>query len=295
MLCDYANHYPLSILPKYNDDVDHFRHVFDYLINPAIKNIGFEAIPPTAEGSDVIQGSIIRNLETADLVLCDMSSLNPNVLFELGIRTALNKSVSLIKDNLTPSIPFDPSIINHHTYISALEPWILEDQIPSLTKHLEKSIEKSDDSNSLRTYFSFSMRAESIKGKEGDAGFQEFLALELDGIKCQLAGIAPRGSDDARFRDYAVDQNRSAVIADLTALAAKAQQYYTKPATLTGGCNSFAGLTADASGLVQLASTAFTDNANGTYTIKTSGTATTIVLHGVGKAALNDGTFPTMT
>jgi hypothetical protein len=52
-------------------------------------------------------------------------------------------------------------------------------------------------------------------------------------------------------------------------------------------------LTADATGLGLLASTAFTDNANGTYTIKTAGTATTIVLHGVGKTALTDGTFPT--
>ena len=65
-----------------------------------------------------------------------------------------------------------------------------------------------------------------------------------------------------------------------------------KPTTLGGGGNSFVGLTADATGLGILASSAFTNNANGTYTVKTAGTATTVVLHGVGKTALSDGTFP---
>jgi hypothetical protein len=94
------------------------------------------------------------------------------------------------------------------------------------------------------------------------------------------------------FQDNAVEQNRGSVVADLTTLAAKAQIYYFKPVVLGGGGNSFVGLTADASGLGILSSTAFTNNTNGTYTIKTAGTATTVVLHGVGKISLSDGTFP---
>lgn len=48
------------------------------------------------------------------------------------------------------------------------------------------------------------------------------------------------------------------------------QQYYAKPVTLGGGVNSFAGLTADATGLGDLASVEFTNNANGSYSIKTA-------------------------
>jgi Tfp pilus assembly protein PilE len=95
------------------------------------------------------------------------------------------------------------------------------------------------------------------------------------------------------FQDNAVDQNRSAVIADLTTLSAKAQQYYAKPTKFGGGGGSFVGLTANAAGLALLSATTFTNNVNGTYTIKTAGTATTVVLHGVGKTALTNGTFPT--
>jgi len=119
-------------------------------------------------------------------------------------------------------------------------------------------------------------------------GQQQLLLIILGVI---IVGIAV-AVGITMFQDNAVDQNRSAVIADLTTLAAKAQQYYTKPVSLGGGGNSFVGLTADATGIGILASVAFTSNANGTYTVKTAGTATTVVLHGVGKTALSDGTFP---
>ena len=120
-------------------------------------------------------------------------------------------------------------------------------------------------------------------------GQQQLLLIILGVI---IVGIAV-AVGITMFQDNAVDQNRSAVIADLTTLAAKAQQFYAKPVSLGGGGNSFVGLTADATGIGILASAAFTSNANGTYTIKTAGTATQVVLHGVGKTALSDGTFPT--
>jgi len=93
---------------------DHFKHVLDCLFVPAVKEAGYEPIPPTTKGSDIIHAGIIQNLETADLVLCDMSSLNPNVFFEFGIRTSLNKPVCVVKDDLTKKVPFDTGIINHH-------------------------------------------------------------------------------------------------------------------------------------------------------------------------------------
>ena len=197
----------------------------------------------------------------------------------------MNKSISLIKDELTASIPFDTSIINYHEYHSALNAWEIDKDISDLSKHLKESIEKSGESNSLWNRFGFSIQAEPMKTNGSVEGKLELLSFQIEGLSRQFEkNNAPR-FDSAMYRDFAVDQNRSAVIADLTTLAVKAQQYYHKPATLTGGGNSFVGLTADASGLGQLASTASTDNANGTYTIKTAGTASSVVLHGVGKAS----------
>ena len=114
---------PDSFVEIYRDGKDHFKHVLECLFIPAVEKAGFEAIPPIAKGSDLIHAEIIKNLETADLVLCDMSCLNPNVFFEFGIRTSLNKPVSVVKDELTVNVPFDTGILNNKEYDSKLDTW----------------------------------------------------------------------------------------------------------------------------------------------------------------------------
>jgi len=142
----------------YSDDSDHFSHVLEHLFVPAVELAGFTAVRPIAEGADVIHAEIIRKIESADLVLCDMSSLNPNVFFELGIRTALNKPISLVKDDVTPRVPFDTGIINNHTYLSALAPWHLEVEIRALSEHIKKSAERGNGNNAMWQYFSLTSR-----------------------------------------------------------------------------------------------------------------------------------------
>ncbi|HSR17472.1 MAG TPA: hypothetical protein VLM39_05190 [Ignavibacteriaceae bacterium] len=109
---------PENYLPLYGNDPDHFIHVMEHLFIPAIEDAGFNPRKPIAMGGDVIQGNIIRNVEQSDLVLCDMSILNANVFFELGMRTSLNKSVCLVKDSFTTNLPFDTHIVNHLEYKS---------------------------------------------------------------------------------------------------------------------------------------------------------------------------------
>lgn len=88
------------------------------------------------------------------------------------------------------------------------------------------------------------------------------------------------------------ETNRSSVIADLTLLGAKSQQFFAKPASLGGGGGSFVELTADSAGLAILASTGFTNSINGTYSIRSAGTTDEVVFRGVGKVKLEDGSFP---
>ena len=121
-------------------------------------------------------------------------------------------------------------------------------------------------------------------------GQQQLLLIILGVIMVGLAVLV----GVSMFQDNAVDHNRSLMIADLKTLASKCQQYYSRPMSMGGGGNSFAGLTADDRGIGILAGTTFTDNANGTYTISTpGGTATQVILHGVGKVVMGDGTYPT--
>lgn len=119
-------------------------------------------------------------------------------------------------------------------------------------------------------------------------GQQQLLLIILGLIIIGVAVVVGIGM----FQDNAVDHNRVLVIADLKLLGSKAQHYYSRPMTMGGGSKSFVGLTADVRGVGMLAGVKYTDNANGTYTIKTDGTSTQVVLHGIGKVMLPDETYP---
>lgn len=65
--------------------------------------------------SDVIQKRIVRNLYENPVVVCDVSGLNPNVMFELGMRITFKKPVIIVTDDVQ-RIPFDTSVIEHLPY-----------------------------------------------------------------------------------------------------------------------------------------------------------------------------------
>jgi hypothetical protein len=162
---------PITTSPEaaalYGGDIDHFTHVLDYLLIPAIEKCGYTAIRPTSIGADIIHATIIKHLEEADLVLCDISTHNPNVFFELGIRTALDRPAALIRDNQTNKLPFDTSIINTHEYDSSLSAWTLGEQIAGLVKHIAATAGRVDDQNALWQHFGLTRRAE-IPASSGD-------------------------------------------------------------------------------------------------------------------------------
>jgi hypothetical protein len=153
---------PITTTEFYLDrcgDSDHFVHVLDHFFRPALEGAGYEVIPPSAAGSELIHAEIIRHLEEADLVLCDLSGLNPNVFFELGIRTALDRPLTIVKDNLTPRLPFDLNALNTLTYDCLLNPWTLSSEIPRLTEHIRHSSKALGDGNAMWRYFGLTKRA----------------------------------------------------------------------------------------------------------------------------------------
>ncbi|VVD91649.1 hypothetical protein PHO31112_01652 [Pandoraea horticolens] len=50
----------------------------------------------SSDSGGVIQKQILHQLYSSDIVICDVSSKNPNVMLELGIRLAFDKPVVLI-------------------------------------------------------------------------------------------------------------------------------------------------------------------------------------------------------
>lgn len=180
---------PKSVVELYKGDKDHFEHVLHHLHIPAVETAGFDPIPPIAKGSDMIHKEIINNLETADLVLCDISMLNPNVFFELGVRTSLNKPVCLVKDEHIDNIPFDAGPINHLNYRSALHGWELQEDVSAIAQHAKDSFERSDGQNTLWRVLGMKSNAKPYERKMGVEGKIDELLFQIDEIREQIKSI----------------------------------------------------------------------------------------------------------
>ncbi|NDI98806.1 hypothetical protein GWA97_06930 [Flavobacterium sp. LaA7.5] len=117
----------------------HFSRVYNHIIRPACEKAGFEPIRADDEvKTNYIALDIVKKIIESDLVLCDLSSKNPNVLYELGIRQAFNKKVVLIKDKKTGRI-FDIQGFRTIDYDESLRIDEVEKSISSISSTLKET------------------------------------------------------------------------------------------------------------------------------------------------------------
>lgn len=89
------------------------------MIQDAIGKTEFEPCPVWDDSSsDQIKSTIYNNIIQLDIIVCDISSLNANVMFELGLRLSIRKPIVIICDDMT-SPPFD---INDIRYVTPAYP-----------------------------------------------------------------------------------------------------------------------------------------------------------------------------
>ena len=84
-----------------------FDAIYEEIIQEPFADAGYDVIRADAiRGSENILSSIIKLLNASELIVADLSTANPNVLYELGIAHALNKKVILIVQ-IIEDLPFD--------------------------------------------------------------------------------------------------------------------------------------------------------------------------------------------
>ncbi len=187
---------------KQYGDREHFQHVLDYLFTPALKQLEYTITPPSAAGSDLIHAEIIKNLEQSDLALCDISTLNANVFFELGIRTSLDRPVALVKDNFTTKIPFDTSSINTHTYNASLTAWSLEKEIPRLSEHIADVVARAEGRNTLWRYFGLTQRASPAEISNPTEAKLQIVIDQLAGLTKEINALSEGVARDRILSSY---------------------------------------------------------------------------------------------
>lgn len=139
---------PISDMDGYASG--HFGRVYEHIIKPACEIAGFKPIrADDIMSTNYIALDIIKNIIECDMAVCDLSSRNPNVLYELGIRQAFNLPVTLLKDVKTKRV-FDIQGFRDIEYDESLRIDTVETTTQDLSEVIKNTYEsKQSEINSL--------------------------------------------------------------------------------------------------------------------------------------------------
>lgn len=143
-----------------------FLEIYEDIFIPAIRKAGYIPIRADEEKAcNVIQCDIIQRIIESDMVLCDLSNRNPNVLYELGIRQAFDKPVVLVQQENTERI-FDISIIRTIDYDKNLNQRKVKENIDVISKAIIETAKQTKGINSIIKFINIENQIKDITDKE---------------------------------------------------------------------------------------------------------------------------------
>lgn len=169
------------------------------ILTDAIESAGYEAnLVSNADDVGIIQKRIVQNLYDNDIVVCDVSCKNANVMFELGLRLAFDKPTIIVSDTDT-NYSFDTSVIEHLMYPRDLNYYKIVDFKAKLKDKIVGTMKKAKKDSSyspfLKSFGEF--KVASIEHKEGS--INEAVLQRLDDMQ-QAIGRLSRPMRDLEFR-----------------------------------------------------------------------------------------------
>ncbi len=117
------------IIAPFGDDGSEIRRktvgLIKHIIKPTLNDRGFKAYSSLEIGKPgSITSQVIQELLSADLVIAELTGLNPNVMYELAVRHAAQLPVLTLAENDT-DLPFDISqernIFYSHDFLGATD------------------------------------------------------------------------------------------------------------------------------------------------------------------------------
>ncbi|RSQ24223.1 hypothetical protein EA709_16665 [Acinetobacter baumannii] len=180
---------PIADHPDYKQG--HFKRVYEDIIKPACQAAGYRAIrADDVAQTNLIHLDILQKLLESPMAICDLSTRNPNVLFELGLRQAFDKPTILIQEVGTPQI-FDINLFRYTQYRNGLDYRdVLADQkaIQKVIEETKQAVAENKSVNSIIKLLSITNPA-SLQDSSNfeDKEYFQILMSEIQGIKNSLA------------------------------------------------------------------------------------------------------------
>lgn len=138
---------PFGMKPR-NDGTNrtyNFDKVYRVIIQRAISNVGMQPIrADETEGSRVVHADMFKDLRDRPVVLVDLSLLNPNVLYELGIRHVMSPTgtVLMANEETVKKLPFDIALSRTIAYRYDGE-YLDWDEVERVIPQLQAAIEEA--------------------------------------------------------------------------------------------------------------------------------------------------------
>lgn len=167
---------------------EHWAEVLN-IIKESVGLGGFEPnLVSDADDSGIIQKRIIHNLYSNEIVVCDVSGKNPNVMFELGMRLAFDKPTIIIKDDKT-DYSFDTSIIEHLTYPRDLRFARIVSFKEALKKKIQATYEKSINDKNYTTFLKNFGEYKVAQLSEKEVSSDKFILNAIEEIRSEMSLI----------------------------------------------------------------------------------------------------------
>jgi len=189
---------------------------YQFLIKPVVEERGLECVrADEIRHSGAIDVPMYRELLTADVVIADLSTANPNALYELGVRHALRpRTTIVISENKLP-YPFDLNHINITSY-AHLGETIGYDEVlrfrEELGKTLDAVLSRQDTDSPVYTFLG-SLVPPTLRKEAAEAVERAGEALKRAGDAISLAAPDLQPQQDAGDDTIArlVDQGEQAI------------------------------------------------------------------------------------
>ncbi len=168
-------------------DKGHFTKVYEDVFKPACDAAGFKPVrADEVKQTNLIHLDILQKLIDSPMAICDLSSRNPNVLFELGLRQAFDKPTVLVQEVGTAKI-FDIAPLRYTEYRRELRYRdVLEDQslISQALTATHEATAKGEGVNSIVRILSLARPATLKEVTEGDSsGLLQLVRAEMSEMR----------------------------------------------------------------------------------------------------------------
>lgn len=162
------------------------------ILSEAICDAGYKPnLVSNADDIGIIQKRIIQNIYDNDIVVCDVSGKNPNVMFELGMRLAFDKPAIIIIDDKT-DYSFDTSPIEHLSYPRDLRYYNILNFKEQLKTKIVATAEKARSDSNYTTFLKNFGEFEVAHVEKKEGSMNEVLLSKMEEMMYHMSRIERR-------------------------------------------------------------------------------------------------------